>query len=70
MYGVTTGTGDGMVDEGMGATERTIANHIKLYSECTHTQPYQDQPLVQFVGWTLAMEETLHMKGWKLQGEK
>ena len=27
------------MDEGMGATERTIANHIKLYSERTHSPP-------------------------------
>ena len=25
------------MDEGMGTTKTTIANHIKLYSECTHT---------------------------------
>ena len=34
---MTIDTGEGIVDEGMGTTERTIANDIKLYSECTHT---------------------------------
>ena len=33
---MTIGTGEGMADEGMGATKRTIANRITLYSEYTH----------------------------------
>ena len=39
VFGVTIaiGTGEGLVDEGMGTTEITIANPIKLYSECTHS---------------------------------
>ena len=30
VFEVTIGTGEGTVDEGMGATKRTIANNIKL----------------------------------------
>ena len=67
---MAVGIGAGTVGAGVGATERTIANHIKLCSEYAHTQSYQDQPLGQFVGMTMAMKATWQMKGWKLQGNR
>ena len=57
---VAIGFEGGIVDEGVGATERMITCYITLINVHTHTytHSYQDSPLVECQGWPLAMEKT------------
>ena len=58
-----SGFGGGIMDEGVGATERMITHYIYQISIYTNSPPLSLSYLVECLRWPLAMEEALWMKG-------